>query len=445
MVKLVRGDNMSLEIAKGKSNHSALLIGNGFSINFDSEFANIYDRLIEGHKILLKQADLKFNSQIKKSLKKRIQENYKSVLQYSHSFNEETFEELFVDAIKFAKFIVSNEKIINTIKTHKDFNSLTFGYSHLTVADSIYKIGTEKGYKYVNIENWTGLVWLYYILEDLSLNEFNDFLMNKNLFIKLIKLSQVNKIQTLGKEQFVLENFICSGFNMYYKFLMAATIYNQGKAINLDLLENIGQINCELIKESTNRFDILMTLNYDHILEMITSREVTYLHGRFYLNKDFYVYHQLQKLKTNDHFINITDIKIGDFLYVKAMAPIFYNLNAKKFNENKLIIEPIKEISDKIKKHSLNHIVLFGMNVENDYHILRAIMLGFVENNIKNPTVTYCYFTEEEKISFEDTWNKVITFGEEYNDYARNINLTYLDSKEIIKEYKYDLINSNIL
>lgn len=415
------------------TNNSALIVGNGFSINFDSDFINIYDRLIDGHKFIIRNANLAFNLDIKSTFKKRIQDNFKAVLQYARFFDEKSFENLFTDAIKFAEFIITNETVLKAFTSHKDFSELTFGHSHSTVITSIYRIGRERGYKFVNIENWTTLVWAYYILEDLKLESVQTFIKEDNSFIKIIKMSQVNKTVILGREQFVLESFICSGFNLYYKFLMASTIFNKGKALIPESLSNFKNINLESLKKYTSQFDILMTLNYDHLLEKVTNRDVIYLHGKFKENEEFYVYHQSHKVSYNGGFINLTDIKLGDFLFVKAMAPIFYNFNAKKFKSNKQVIEPLKEIPRVTKIHNINHFVMFGMNVENDYHILRAIMLGFAEEKIINPQVTYCYFNEDEKESFRVTWNKVITFGNEYNAYVRNIKINYIDSKEIIK------------
>ncbi len=50
---------------------TAFLCGNGFSINFDSDFANIYDRLYEAHKLLIQSGkyDVKANNSFKKVLR----------------------------------------------------------------------------------------------------------------------------------------------------------------------------------------------------------------------------------------------------------------------------------------------------------------------------------------------------------------------------------------
>ena len=47
---------------------TAFLCGNGFSINFDSDFANIYDRLYETHKLLIRNGkfEVKANNSFQK-------------------------------------------------------------------------------------------------------------------------------------------------------------------------------------------------------------------------------------------------------------------------------------------------------------------------------------------------------------------------------------------
>ncbi len=45
----------------------AFLRGNGFSINFDSDFANIYDRLYEAHKLLIQSGKYDVSIALSKS------------------------------------------------------------------------------------------------------------------------------------------------------------------------------------------------------------------------------------------------------------------------------------------------------------------------------------------------------------------------------------------
>ena len=65
---------------------TAFLCGNGFSINFDSDFANIYDRLYETHKLLIRNG--KFEVKANNSFQKIFKDNYKSVCKYVYTYPE---------------------------------------------------------------------------------------------------------------------------------------------------------------------------------------------------------------------------------------------------------------------------------------------------------------------------------------------------------------------
>jgi len=415
-------------------NNTALLTGNGFSINFDLDFANIYDRLYLGHKQVLSKTNFKIKAN--PLFRKRLLENYNSIRQYSRTFENDTFEKIFNDAILFAKFIVEKDEIKQAIVDHKECPELTFGFSHISIAESIYSIGAKKGYKFVNIENWTGLIWIYYALEDSDVPIFEEFLKEENLFIKLIKLGQVNKTKIVDGN-YVLDNFVFHGFVTYYKMLMATTIFNDGKVLKLESLKNIDNIDKQNLKSFLDYYKVLITLNYDKILDLVSARNVHHLHGEFSINDSFYVFHQLYEIVHETNIISFSNLKIGDYFFAKGRAPYIYNSSTINSRFNKTVVDPFKELSNLIESHKLNHFMLFGMNVENDYHILRGIMLGFIEKNVKNPIVTYCYYSLEERESFEETWNKVITFGDEYSEYARNIKIHFVDSKEIINTYFY--------
>lgn len=82
----------------------AFLCGNGFSINFDSDFANIYDRLYEAHKLLIQSGkyDVKANNLFNKVFK----DNYKSVNKYVYTYKQKDMEKIFVSGVCFAESII---------------------------------------------------------------------------------------------------------------------------------------------------------------------------------------------------------------------------------------------------------------------------------------------------------------------------------------------------
>lgn len=89
---------------------SAFLCGNGFSINFDNDFTNIYDRLYEAHKLLLQSG--KYDVKANKLFKKVFEDNYKNVCKYVYTFKQKDIEEIFLSGIDFAEIIIKDEDLI---------------------------------------------------------------------------------------------------------------------------------------------------------------------------------------------------------------------------------------------------------------------------------------------------------------------------------------------
>lgn len=48
-------------------------------------------------------------------------------------------------------------------------------------------------------------------------------------------------------------------------------------------------------------------------------------------------------------------------------------------------------LNENIEKNKSNVVMIFGLNIDNDYHILRSIQVHLAK--LKNPQIIYCYFT----------------------------------------------------
>ena len=75
-------------------NPAIFLCGNGFSINFDKDFSNIYDRLYEAHKSLMRHG--KYDVKGNRSFSKIFKDNYKNVCKYVNTFKQKDFDEFLV-------------------------------------------------------------------------------------------------------------------------------------------------------------------------------------------------------------------------------------------------------------------------------------------------------------------------------------------------------------
>lgn len=59
----------------------------------------------------------------------------------------------------------------------------------------------------------------------------------------------------------------------------AAFLCGNGFSINFSELRNLYNLKLDEIRSFLDKYKILMTLNYDHILENMSSRPVQHIHG----------------------------------------------------------------------------------------------------------------------------------------------------------------------
>jgi hypothetical protein len=69
--------------------------------------------------------------------------------------------------------------------------------------------------------------------------------------------------------------------------------------------------------------------------------------------------------------------------------------------------------------------------------VLRNLMLSFFNSKQKKPRITYCYYNLEEKKEFIKQFKEVITFSKIVSTYAENIEVSYIRTQDVLKEYFY--------
>ena len=79
--------------------------------------------------------------------------------------------------------------------------------------------------------------------------------------------------------------------------------------------------------------------------------------------------------------------------------------------------------------------VIFGMNIDNDQHIIRDVMLRFSDMPSKNVKIIYCYFTEEDRDTFNEQYESSITFRKDVSYRVKETELLYIRTQDILKEY----------
>lgn len=426
-------------------NINMFVAGNGFSINFDKGFYNIYDNLDKAHKNVIYKTKYEINSG--SAFKKKYYDNLEAVMHYIRFYKKKDIEEIFENGIEFSSSIVNNEKLLAFFNESNILTSLTFGMSELDILKELKDIGSKKGYKYVNIEYWTILVYFYYVIKDLPVDGIYKFPEN-NSFLTLVKLgdsSNIKLVETKDTKSYAMTETISNGFSIYYKLLFINATFNNGKAIDVTKLDYFERINKNnVLKEFLSNYHSLSTLSYDNILESITDKDVVHLHGKFNVGTKNYVYNQSIQISYEDLMIEASDIIIGDYFIYKTLMPTINKLSASESLDKNNINKEVEYIGDilenEIRKYAINSISLFGVNVINDYHILRNIMIelyfAYSEGIIENPKIIYFYHSEKSKEIFESIFDRVITFSDELNDFVREIiDVYFVSTKEVLDEY----------
>lgn len=330
-------------------NINMFVAGNGFSINFDKGFYNIYDNLDKAHKNVIHKT--KYEIKSGNAFKKKYYDNLDAVMRYIRFYKKKDIEKIFEDGIKFSSSIVDNEELLALFNKNDVLTSLTFGMSELDILKELQYAGSKKGYKYVNIEYWTILVYFYYVIKDLPVDGIYKFPEN-NSFLTLVKLgdsSNIKLMETKDTKSYAMTETISNGFSIYYRLLFINAAFNNGKAIDVTKLDNYNVINKGKLKEFLSKFHSLATLNYDNILESIIGKNVVHLHGKFNIETKSYVYNQSIQILYKDLTIDASDIIIGDYFVYKTLIPVINKLSASQSSNKNNINKEVEYIGDILK------------------------------------------------------------------------------------------------
>lgn len=412
-----------------EKDNCALLCGNGFSINFDEGYSDIYDRLFITHKLIYNTTH--YNVKGNAAFIKKLKENYRVILKKLKYISKEDFYRIFNDGIAFAKSIVEHPNIEKELRSQELIKDLVYNISQWTSVCTLYQTGTKYGAKFVNIEYWPILTYFYFAIKRAKINSYE--YPKNNLFIELVKIGNTSPIILKtgdNIEQYVLFN----GFNIYYKMLFSLAIYNNGKAVCDIDLDKEYKLDIIKIKSFLKFFHTIFSLNYDLIIEKKFNMQVIHLHGQFREDEKYFYYNQSYSIEKSGKYINCSDILIGDYFINKLMLSIIAKLASSNQPYNKKHITAVNAIEQHIIDKNINRIIVFGMNISNDQDILRYIMLAYHSAKTKKPNITYCYFNEEEKEEFQKQFYNVITFSKEVSDYARKISIDFISTQSIIKE-----------
>lgn len=272
--------------------------------------------------------DVKANNLFKKVFK----DNYKNVCNYVYTYKQKDIGEVFLSGVDFAESIIKDEDLIKKLNDMGYIHKLVFGKSELDLVESIARVGKKRGYKFVNIEYWSILIYMFFAINETDSEEYA--FPSNNEFITLIKVGYINKNKIVTETGDIHQFALSNGFNTYYRMLFATAILCNGKAVNFSKLNNLSNLKVDKIKSFLDNFNVLLTLNYDHILENMSMRPVQHIHGQYVLNEKEYVYYQSLGVGLNlETYVSFSDILIGDYFTNKTFAGIVNVMNKNPINK----------------------------------------------------------------------------------------------------------------
>lgn len=414
-----------------KLNKSTFLTGNGFSINFDQGYTlkALTKRLWDthGHIQNYRNYDVLSN----KRYKYVYENNFKCAYNELKELNEEKdFIKLFVDGVEFARSLINNKKAISWLDENEYKNDLTFGLKRIDLVYDLVKQADRYGELYVNYELWSILIYYILALDEAPYTVYNAD--ESNLFVGTVLIGSTNKFDVTSNRTIPL-NVACNGMYTYLRFLFTSNILMQGKSYNVTELDNWMTYDMRKIREFLCNFQYLVTTNYDLILEGITGRKVEHLHGCFDRKKNRVLSESLGISYQGIRY-DLTTTMIGDYFLAKTFLPIVVGMGAKQ-SQNTSVEMFHKILPRIINDEQSNVVVIYGLNIENDYHLLRNIQINMGTNLMINNHIIYCYYNENDKDTFLDMCEKCLTYSSDLiNAINNNIVVSIMDSKEIAKE-----------
>lgn len=415
------------------SHKAAFICGNGLSINFDEGYlaGNLTKRLFETHCHIIDNIDYdvysdeKYNAALKENLQGTL-----DVLKKVKSPKD--FDGLYSSALRFAKSVVCSEMVLKWLDDNGYDQTLTFGLSSISLLETVVSQADKYGIFNVNYESLTILIYFVMALKQAP-KEIYRFDIS-NLFVQAVLFG--NKYRFTKQKGFsaALSDTAISGMFIYYRFLYASNILMNGKSFDVKKLQHWNSVDRQALNAFLRKFDCILTTNYDNILDTITDRGIYHLHGKFSLDKNI-VLQQSLGVKYDMTRYDISTILIGDYFLSKSFLPIAANF-AVKTGKNTKYDFYAKILEKTIRDKHTEVVVIFGLNIENDYHILRDLQVFLEAGGITTPKIIYCYYTEADRDSFLDMYNKCITYSAELSEFVKNsIGVYVVNSQDVLKHF----------
>lgn len=420
-----------------ESDNPSLICGNGLSINFEPSLSlkHLGEAMYSTHTYIMTFSSYKT---VSPKMEQVFLPNYKAAIKHLKKtiHNEDDFTKLFSDAVEFAKFI-NNPQTSEWIKNNGFSKNLVMGFGPLDyVADLVKQSEQNDSIFYANYELWTILIYFALIILDapssLSAN------LDSNKFVQAVLTSGQHTLGLTNKSQNDYYSKTCeNGMFIYYRLLLSSNILLTGNGYNVELMSKWGNYRKDVLEGFLSLFNHIMTTNYDLLLEHLTSRPIYHLHG-CYTRSTQTVLGQSLGVFVNSTRYDLSSILIGDYFIAKTFYAITAHMS-QKFPTNTKVDFHHEVMEQIIANDKSDTIVIFGLNVNNDFHIIRNIQVFLKKSKLKQAKIIFCYFNTEDKISFEHAYESCITYSDELKKYVQeNISIYTLDSHYILQHFFID-------
>lgn len=426
--------DISIETFKGllaNSKNPSLLCGNGLSMNFEPQLGLDFlgGNMYKAHKHVILFSDYRV---LAPKMKPVLLSNYKSTIRFLKKAirSPKDLSELFLDAIDFAKSIIT-PPVIEWISNHKFDLKLVMGFGPLDyVTDLIKQAENNNSVFKVNYEFWTILIYFALVLVQTPSSVYS--IPDKNKFIKAVTIGGEQSLELGTNNQPGYFAKVCeNGMFTYLRLLLSTNILLVGNGYHVEQMSKWDYFQKELLEEFFQKFNNVLTTNYDLLIENLTEKRVYHLHGCYQRQRQIVLGQSLGIFVDTVRY-DLSSILIGDYFIAKSYYATAAYM-ALSGSQNSKIMSHHKILEQVIVDQKSETFVIFGLNISNDYHIVRDLQTFLCQSGVSQSNIIFCYFSEDDKLAFKDAYEACITYSDEINEYVRkHISIYTIDSHKIL-------------
>lgn len=415
-----------------ESDNPSLICGNGLSVNFEPALSlkRLGETMYSTHTYILTHSSYKV---LTPKMKQVFSTNYTATIKHLKKTikSEDNFIQLFSDAINFAKKI-NSPHVAEWIRSNDFSPHLTMGFSPLDYVSELIKQSEQGNSVFsVNYELWTVLIYFALVIQDAPIAILTN--LGENKFVQAVRIGGQHSLElTSQKSTDYYLKAVENGMFIYYRLLLSTNILLTGNGCNVKQMSKWGSYQKDKLNDFFILFKCIMTTNYDLLLENLTNQPIRHLHGCYMRNQQIVLGQSLGVFIDAIRY-DLSSILIGDYFISKTFFAITAHMSGNGPDFYNEIMEQV--ISD----NKSDTIVIFGLNINNDFHIIRNLQVLLERSGLKQCKIIYCYFNTEDKISFERAYESCITYSDELNKYVReNISTYTLDSHYVLQHFFVD-------